>query len=215
MNVGKNTVEHWTEKHKNEYMDPEYDFSQIDKSPLSYHKIAADIIKENYDDIKNTSILEIGCATGYFLSYLARFILPKYWNILGWDFSPSGIKYAQEKNKEIDNIRFKEVNILNRQVEGNYGFICCFETIEHIDEGINYRLLDQWLEHCEYLILSTVDTIDDCRGEHISHYTINTFDEKNYNVIWKEKLSKIDMSALSDYNDYHYIIFMLKGKLSN
>lgn len=66
------------------------------------------------------------------------------------------------------------------------------------------------LEHCEYLILTTVDTKDDCFGEHISHYTIDTFEEKGYDVKWKAKLQEIQMPD----GIYNYIIFLIKGKLN-
>ena len=39
-----------------------------------------------------------------------------------------------------------------------------------------YEILDNILDHCEYAIISTVDTEDDCFGEHISHYKIDTFE---------------------------------------
>lgn len=209
MNRGKNTVEHWTQKHKNEYgVYEQYDFSKIDKSPLSYHKIAADIIKENEDEIKNKSLLEIGCAVGYFVSYLKRYIIPS-WKIEGWDFSPSGINAAIEKNKDIPELKFQQRDFLLNPVQDDYGIICCFETIEHVEEGSNYKALNNWLDHCEYLILSTVDTEDDCKGEHISHYKIDTFSKKGYNVVWSSLLAPIQMPD----GIYHYFINLIKGKL--
>ena len=69
----------------------------------------------------------------------------------------------------------------------------------------NYSFLDNTLEHCEYLILATVDTKDDCFGEHISHYTIDIFEEKGYDVKWKAKLQEIQMPD----GIYNYIIFCL------
>ena len=58
--------------------------------------------------------------------------------------------------------------------------------------------------------MTTVDTEDDCQGEHISHYKIDTFDKKGYEVIWKSKLSPINMPD----GIYHYIGFVIKGKLN-
>lgn len=205
---GKNTFEHWNEKHIREYgvFEP-YDFSQIPKSPLSYHKVASDIVKTNQDDFKNKSMLEIGCAVGYFTSYMAT-LLPK-WNFVGWDFSKSGIDAAREKNKHLKNVRFSIVDILETPVLDDYGLITCFETIEHVEEGTNYKLLDNWLEHCEYMILSTVDTEDDCNGEHISHYKLDTFTKKGYEVLWNAELAPINMPN----GTFHYIIFLIRGKL--
>ena len=209
-NRGQNTFEHWNEKHIREYgvFEP-YDFSQIPKSPMSYHKVASDIIRANEEDFKNKSMLEIGCAVGYFCSYMKRHIIPK-WKIVGWDFSKSGIDAAREKNTDIkDGLTFEIRDVLETPVKDDYGLITCFETIEHIEEGKNYKLLDQWLEHCEYMILSTVDTEDDCNGEHISHYKLDTFTKKGYEVLWNAELAPINMPN----GIYHYIMFLIKGKL--
>lgn len=209
MNVGKNTVEYWNEKHKREYNIYEpYDFESISKNPFSYHSVAAQIINENKDEIKNKSLLEIGCAGGFFSAYVATHCILD-WKVEGWDFSETGINAAKARTSHINNLNFKVVDILKTPVQDDYGIICCFETIEHIEEGVNYKLLDNWLNHCEYLILSTVDTEDDCNGEHISHYKIDTFAKKGYNVIWSSLLSPIQMPN----GIFHYFINLIKGKL--
>ena len=209
MNRGQNTLEHWNEKHIRQYgVNEPYNFSKIDANPYGYDNAAAKIIEQNHDEITNKSLLEIGCAVGYFVSYLKRHVIPS-WKIEGWDFSPSGINAAIEKNKDIPELKFQQRDFLLNPVEEDYGIICCFETIEHIEEGANYKALDNWLDHCEYLILSTVDTEDDCFGEHISHYKIDTFAKKGYDVVWSSLLAPIQMPN----GIYHYFINLLKGKL--
>lgn len=211
-NRGQNTFEHWNEKHICEYgLFVPYDFDEMNGSEVGYHKVASDIIKENKDAIKMKSMLEIGCAGGYFSSYIAT-LFPN-WKIEGWDFSKSGIDAARQKNEHIKNISFKIIDILENPVADDYGIICCFETIEHMAEGDNYKLLNQWLEHCEYFILSVPTTKDDCRGEHISHYDFDTFEKQGYQVIWKAKLGKIDMSNVGDFGEYFHFIALIKGKL--
>lgn len=209
MNRGKNTVEYWNEKHKVEYeLYEEYDFSKFETNPLSYHVVAANIIRENHPDIINKSLLEIGCAAGYFSSYLKRYVIPN-WKIDAWDFSPSAINAAKDKNKDLSGLNFYIRDFILNPVDVDYGIICSFETIEHVEEGTNYKIIDNWIEHCEYLILSTVDTEDDCGGEHISHYKIHTFKEKGYNVVWSNFLTPIYMPN----GIYHYFINIIKGKL--
>ena len=79
-----------------------------------------------------------------------------------------------------------------------------------INREYKYDHLDNILDHCEYAIVTTVDTEDDCGGEHISHYKIDTFNEKGYDVIWKSKLTPIRMPD----GIYNYIGFVINGKLN-
>jgi len=207
--VGNNTKEYWSEKHHKEgNINKPYPFEQIGDSPESDHTIASLIIKENQDEIKNKSMLEIGCSVGFFCSYMSRFIIPD-WKIEGWDFSQDAIYSAKHKNENQPNISFSVVDILETPVKNDYGIICSFQTIEHFEEGTNYRLIDNWVEHCEYLIIATVDTEDDCFGEHISHYKIDTFAKKGYDVVWSSLLAPIQMPN----GTFHYFINLIKGKL--
>lgn len=214
---GANTKDYWNQKHNYQYEKyGEWDYDQIPQSPLSYHKIASDILSVNKDSVKRKSVLEIGCAAGFFTSYIKLHLLPEF-EVTGWDFSPYGIKVAKytiqdEHGENLYDIKYEERDFLEKPVDEEYGFICMFETLEHVAEPDNYKVVDNILDHCEYLILSTVTTKDDCQGEHISHYDFDTFDKKGYDVVWKEKLTKIDMP---DGGDYHYVIFLIKGKLSN
>ena len=203
---GSNTVEYWNDKHKNEGdLDQPHDFTQIPQSPLSYHTIAGDFLKTNQNSFKRKTLLEIGCSHGYFTAYLKEQVLPN-WQITGWDFGTLCIESAQV---QCSAIKYECRDILLNPVNSDYGAVCIFETIEHFDEGDNYNVLDNILEHCEYAIISTVDTLDDCFGEHLSHYTMDTFDEKGYDVFWKEKLAPIQMPDAV----YNYIFFVIKGKL--
>lgn len=209
INRGKNDQDYWSQKHVNQYEHEEYDFSQIQQYPLSYHHVAGKILSENKDSVERKSLLEIGCAVGYFSSYLKRFVLPDF-EIKGSDFSSSGIKLARERNMDISSgLSFEERDFILNPINEDFGFICAFETIEHVEEGTNYKILNNWLDHCEYMIISTVDTTDSAGGEHISHYTLDTFDEKGYNVVWKSKLAPIFMPT----GLHHYIGFLIKGKL--
>jgi len=204
MNRGSNTTEYWNAKHLREYGD-KHDFSQFENSSLSYHTVAANIIKKNKDVFQKKSLLEIGCASGYFTAYLKSKVLQD-WDIEAWDFVEVGIDLAI---KQCNDVTYKVRDIITDPITDNYGCVCIFETIEHIEEGINYKVLDNLVEHSEYVILSTVDTEDDCFGEHISHYKIDTFEQKGYQVEWSRKLSPINMPT----GIFHYFIVLIKGKL--
>lgn len=203
MNRGSNTKEYWSQKHINQYeVRKDYDYSKMGE--LSYIKVANDIIVSNQECSKIKSVLDVGCAVGKAVNFFKR-NLPD-WECCGVDFSPDAISAAKEKCPEGV---FEERDILETPLDKDYGFITILETIEHIEEDTNYNVLNNILDHCEYCVLSTVDTVDDCFGEHISHYTINTFEEKGYDVLWKSYLDEINMPD----GVYHYMIFLIKGKL--
>jgi 2-polyprenyl-3-methyl-5-hydroxy-6-metoxy-1,4-benzoquinol methylase len=204
MNRGANTAEYWDAKHLREYSDP-HDFSQVENSPLSYHKVAADLLRENESIFNRKTLLEIGCASGYFTAYLKSKVLSD-WEIEGWDFAEVGIKMATDQCKTVN---YKIRDVLVEPVDCQYGCICIFETLEHFEEPQNYEVLDNLLEHSEYVILSTVNTTDDCFGEHLSHYEMDTFEKKGYQVEWSSKLAPIQMPD----GEFHYFIVLIKGKL--
>lgn len=208
INRGKNTVEHWQNKHICQYdLDKPYNFNEM-YDVESYHYVAYHIISENVDSFKMRTVHEIGCAGGDFAAYLHNQL--KDFKISASDFSSAAINAAKNRCHGVD---FEVRDFLESPISTDYGIICAFETLEHVEEGRNYEVLDNILNHCEYAIISVPGTQDSCNGEHISHYNIDTFEKMGYNVVWKTNLSKIDMSAVGDYNEYYYMIFLIKGKL--
>jgi len=213
MTVGANTKEYWNKKHMYQDLYIPYDFNDIEKSPNSYHGVASNILLINKESIDNKSLLEIGCAGGYFCAHIKQNILPDF-EITGWDFSHTGIDAAViNSNKLKLDINYEERDFLLNPVDKDFGVICMFETIEHIESPNNFKVVDNMLEHSSLTMISTVTTKDDCGGEHLSHYEFDTFDKMGYDVLWKAKLLKIDMSATGDMGDYYYVFFLLKGKL--
>ena len=205
---GSNTKDYWAQKHVRQYkLDEPFDFSNIEAEKRSYNYIGSKLIIENKESFKQKSILEIGCGNGYFSAYI-KSQLPD-WYVEAWDFSPVAIESAKQKAPEVT---FVERDFILNPINIDFGTICIFETIEHIEEGLNYKILDNILDHCEYCIVSTVNTRDDCFGEHISHYTFDTFEEKGYKVEWKSKLAEIDMHD-GQQSRWYYMIFLIKGKL--
>ena len=206
---GTNTKDKWETKHVQQYdIDKPYDFTEYGlKDTKSYKVIASRILDDNLNVFNIKSLHEMGCAGGDFVSYVKRNSL-KDWEVSAEDFSRTAIESAINRNKDID-IKFTVNDFLLNRINKDYGCITMFETIEHIEEGTNYEILDNILEHCEYAIISTVDTEDDCFGEHISHYKLDTFEKKGYDVVWKSYLDEIYMPD----GIYHYIMFMIKGKL--
>ncbi len=204
-NRGRNTKDHWENKHSS-YMyeiNRDYDYSKLDD--IHYMTVANKIINENYSSLSRNKILDVGCAVGAALNLFSQ-TSPNL-EYYGYDFSKKGIEAASSK---LPHIKFECRDILENPLNEEFGIITFLETIEHIEEGTNYKILDNILDHCEYAIVTTVDTEDDCGGEHISHYKIDTFDKKGYDVVWKAKLTPIQMPD----GIYNYIGFVIKGKLT-
>ena len=205
---GTNIKEKWEQKHIDQYkINEDFDFKGFENDDMSgYSNVAAKLLDENKDAFKRKTLHELGCAGGNFVAWLKRNVLTD-WEISAEDFSATAIEAAKRRQPDVT---FFENDFLLNRVDKDYGCICMFETIEHIEEGTNYEILDNMLEHSEYTIISTVDTEDDCFGEHISHYKIDTFEKKGYEVVWKSFLGEINMPD----GIYHYMIFLIKGKLN-
>ena len=202
-NRGSNTKTYWESKHIQQYeVSKEYDYSKLDE--IHYMRVTNQIINENAEVLTRRSLLDVGCAVGAALNLFHQ-TTPSL-SYFGYDFSSTAIEAASAK---LPHIQFECRDILENPIEEDFGIITFLETIEHIEEGTNYKMLDNILDHCEYAIVTTVDTEDDCFGEHISHYKIDTFDKKGYDVLWKAKLTPITMPD----GIYHYIGFLLKGNL--
>lgn len=204
-NRGRNTKEHWENKHNSSMyeVNRDYDYSKLDD--IHYMTVTNNIINENYPILSRKTVLDVGCAVGAALNLFQK-TTPEL-NYYGYDFSQKGIDAASSK---LPNIKFECRDILEKPIDKEFGIITFLETIEHIEEGTNYKILNNILDHCEFAIVTTVDTEDDCGGEHISHYKIDTFDQKGYDVVWKSKLTPIKMPD----GIYNYIGFVIRGRLS-
>ena len=202
-NRGSNTKGYWENKHVGQYeVNREYNYDKLDD--IHYMKVSNSIINENSKVLSRKTVLDVGCAVGAALNLFQQTTPELTYH--GYDFSQTAIDAASAK---LPNITFECRDILENPIDKEFGIITFLETIEHIEEGTNYKILDNILDHCEYALVTTVDTEDDCFGEHISHYKIDTFDEKGYDVVWKAKLTPINMPD----GIYNYIGFVIKGKL--
>jgi len=210
---GNNEIHHWDEKHVNMYghFGKMYEtFVPTDwdiKDPGSDSGCDVGLLKQNHEVIKRKSLIDIGCAHGALAWYLKTYTLPD-WEITGSDFS----KIMIDENKRRNNtVYWEQRDVLLNPIDKDYGVIICNQTIEHFAPGDNFKFLDNVLNHCEYALIATVDTEDDCFGEHISWYKLETMEEKGYDVVWKSKLSPVNSPIPGDF---HTIIWMIKGKLN-
>lgn len=83
--------------------------------------------------VKNMSVLDIACGTGYAASLLMAAGARRY---RGIDISVSSVEYAQQ-NYRAENVTFATGDICDITSEDKYDVIVSFETIEHVRQ---YRL---------------------------------------------------------------------------
>jgi 2-polyprenyl-3-methyl-5-hydroxy-6-metoxy-1,4-benzoquinol methylase len=211
---GNNEESHWNQKHEESYghFNKKYeDFIPVDWESLweeADQAFTIAMVLQNHESINNKSMIDIGCAHGGLLWYLKTKYLPK-WKFTGSDFSK---KMIEENKKRSDKITWEQRDVLLNPINKKYGIISCLQTIEHFEEGRNYKFIDNCLEHCEYLILGTVDTEDDCFGEHISFYKLEIMKQKGYEVEWEAKLARVN-SPSNFPGEFHMIVWLIKGKL--
>lgn len=211
---GNNELDHWNRKHQQSYGHFGKTYEEFcPKHPEWETLLEADqgctiaIVKENKDGITRKSLLDIGCAHGGMLWYMKKYIIPD-WRVVGSDFS---VDMINENRKRSSDVEWEQRDILLNPLNEDFGIVTCLQTIEHFQEGVNYRFVDNVLKHCEYFMLGTVDTVDDCFGEHISHYTLETMEQRGYNVVWKSKLGRVNSPVPGDF---HTIAWLIKGNLA-
>lgn len=82
--------------------------------------------------VKNKTVLDIACGTGYGSNYLAR---EGAKNVFGGDISLDAIKFAKNNYKR-DNLNFISVDALKLPYPDNFfDVIVSYETIEHIEQN--------------------------------------------------------------------------------
>jgi len=210
---GNNEIEHWDEKHTQmygkfgqpyeEWVPTDWDNTQ----PLSDGGCEIALLKLNHESITRKSLIDIGCAHGAIPWYIKTNVLPD-WNITGSDFSQLMI---DENKKRCTTVNWEQRDVLLNPLTEDYGVVICNQTIEHFYPGKNWEFLDNVLEHCEYAIIATVDTEDDCFGEHISFYKLETLREMGYDVVWESKLTQVNSPIPGDF---YTIMWIIKGKLT-
>ncbi len=199
-NRGTNTKEHWEESHIKFISDwngvkPE-ELEEYIKKYWYHYDWVMNLIDLYKVKLTNNNILDVGCAPNRCLAFYAQ----KYpdLNFCGIDFTDR-IKEFAALHADIPNLSFLQMDFLEEEIPGTYGAIMILEVLEHIENGNNFKLVDELLSKCRYLFISV--PVDDSSndGEHISAYTIRSFDAYPV-VVAIERPERIFM-------------FMIKGKL--
>jgi trans-aconitate methyltransferase len=193
---GKNTESHWEAIHKstskewNDMSDQDRD-ARIERDS-NYMRVFKSL---EFEDVE--SVVEIGAALGEHLAYFARKLPDMRFKAI--DFTQASFDHAQKYN--LPNYSFEKRDFLNNFIDENHDVIILIETLEHIEQGTNYKIVDELLKKCKILYITVPNTQDDCNGEHISHYTLSSFDR--YDVETKEPIDNV------------HLFFKLKGNQSD
>jgi SAM-dependent methyltransferase len=97
-------------------------------------------------NVYGSSLLEIGCSTGYGTQFLPEFIN----NYLGLDYDPIIIQVAKDQNW--GNQKHFDTADINQYKLDQYDTIIAFEFIEHIENGL--ELVEKLKQHCQRLLIT-------------------------------------------------------------
>ena len=132
-----------------EYVDPfdeKYNYL-MRVEHLGRYYFAANILKNS------KQILDVACANGYGTYILSETAT----KVTGMDRNESYLEIAKEKY-HADNITYRQVNLDDQAIDGEYDGIVCFETIEHLKHPERFlKNLYSILEKHGTLILSSFE----------------------------------------------------------
>lgn len=203
-----NSKEYWDVSHQ-KYFEQEikngYDYllNRAKKSEFTYG-LCLEMLERNLDLTKLTekSFLEIGCGSplGSILFHEKLFKKLKY-DVNYLDFSDEAIKNCKSIFGKSKKVHYQVQDIIKEPLVGDYGLIAIIETLEHFKEPFNWKILQNALNHCHYLLISTPTDCGTCNGEHVSFYDQNPI-EKRY----RQKI--IDYETKNEHRT-----ILLKGNL--
>jgi 2-polyprenyl-3-methyl-5-hydroxy-6-metoxy-1,4-benzoquinol methylase len=120
-------------------------------------------------NLKGTSILEIGCSTGYGCQFL-----PDNYTYMGIDYDPIIIQIAKEQKWQA-NCEFVNVDI-NKIGIYHYDTIIAFEVIEHLDNGL--EIVEMLKRHCHRLLITVPH--NEPKGFWGDHHKLHGLKEKDF-----------------------------------
>jgi len=120
-------------------------------------------------NLRGTSILEIGCSTGYGCQFL-----PDNYTYMGIDYDPIIIQIAKEQEWRA-NCEFVNVDI-NKIGIDHYDIIIAFEVIEHLDNGL--EIVEMLKRHCKRLLITVPH--NEPKGFWGEHHKLHGLNESNF-----------------------------------
>ena len=96
----------------------------IQESPLDMFPILKNL------DLNNSSIIEVGCGTGWFTNFLAYHFEPK--KLIGLDFSSTSIEQAQKVSKKLNtDVQFVVADLFEYEPSTTFDIVISVGTLHH------------------------------------------------------------------------------------
>lgn len=141
--------------------------------------------------VKNKSVLDIACGSGYGSLLLAKSGARQ---VVGVDISLSVIRFARKKYSH-QKVRYMVSDILKFQSEKKFDVIISFETIEHVKEDLKVlKKIYSLLSNGGIIILSTPNrVITSPKAKTLKDAPLNKYHIREYNL--PEFLNLISLSG--------------------
>lgn len=145
---------------------------------------------------KDTHLLEIGCASGYFLFEIKDYVK----SVIGVELTKEYVEYAKSKGLNV-----KES--LDEVPDNSYDLIVMFHILEHIDDPINFlKEVKKKLSQNGKLIIE-VPNVDDIL---VSVYKIKNHLDFYWEIAHNYYFSKTTLGKVMEIAGYQYEIFPLQ-----
>ena len=172
----------------------------------SRRKLRFKILSE-LDDMKNKSILDLGCGFGDLYEYLYNKYGENNFNYHGIDINPKIIEIAKKRNPKLN---FSSVDLLNSDYNKTFDFILSSATFNNkLNEESNYTFIEKIFEKCYKLsekgfaIDFMTDYVHFKSSDEIFYYK----PEKVFSIA--KKFSK-KVSLRHDYELFDFCIYVYK-----
>ena len=145
---------------------------------------------------KDSRLLEIGCASGYFLFEVKDYVK----SVTGIELTKEYVKYAKSKGLNVKDS-------LNEVPDNSCDLIFMFHVLEHIDDPINFlKEVKKKLSQNGKLIIE-VPNVDDVL---VSVYKIKNHLDFYWEIAHNYYFSKMSLGKVLESSGYRYEIFPLQ-----
>ena len=147
--------------------------------------------KEIIDSLRPTSLLDVGCGTGRFISLLN----PEIKRVLGVDLSPKAILFAKAflNNNREGNIELLESDATN--INEEFDVVTAIEVLEHIpDQDVHHFLktLEERVKPNGHILISVPTVNYRLIEKHYRHYNYSLLEQDINKATNSLKITKVD-----------------------